>query len=328
MVAGAIGDAMGGPVEGYSAEKIAADFGWINDFVTGPGTRSETGDAGAWWTDDTYLRTRLAEMYVRTGRHSTADDFAFEWRETIEPRRVFWFGQWTWTRIKYTDVDPKFAGVGNAIDCGCAMYIEPVGVVNACRPSAAYREALNIGCISVTGHGLEAAGVLAAGVAAACAPGATARSVCDAALALARDGTRKTLEVALEAAEKLSDHRKAIMPIRDAIAEVRKGPAAKDSIEEVPAAFAVFLAAKGSTMDSVEAGVNYGNDNDSIAGMAGCLAGAMNGTAGMPEALVDRMQERMKFDLRDLAHRFGKTVAAILADDIKEGEAAGPLLRR
>ncbi len=62
---------------------------------------------------------------------------------------------------------------GNIVNCGAAMYMAPVGLVNAANPAAAYAEALDVAGAHQSSYGREAAGVFAAAVAAACVPGAT-----------------------------------------------------------------------------------------------------------------------------------------------------------
>ena len=41
-----------------------------------------------------------------------------------------------------SSVDPRQGGIGNMVNCGAAMYIAPIGAVNAGDPKAAYDEAI------------------------------------------------------------------------------------------------------------------------------------------------------------------------------------------
>ena len=72
-------------------------------------------------------------------------------------------------------------------------------LVNAAHPPRAYAEALDVAGAQHSSYGREAAGVMAACVIVAM-PVATAESVVNTALALARDGTREAIAVAVEAA--------------------------------------------------------------------------------------------------------------------------------
>ncbi|MBO0518047.1 ADP-ribosylglycohydrolase family protein, partial [Streptomyces beijiangensis] len=62
------------------------------------------------------------------------------------------------------------------------------------------------------------AGVFAAAVAEACAPGATPTSVIDTCLSLAKDGTRSAIEAVCEAASGHTDFETALRPLREAVA--------------------------------------------------------------------------------------------------------------
>ncbi|MGE5482757.1 MAG: hypothetical protein ACM3VX_07645 [Bacteroidota bacterium] len=67
------------------------------------------------------------------------------------------------------------------------------GLVNACNPQAAYREATSVAAINTHSYGLEGAAVLAAGIAEAMRPDADRDSVFIAALAVAHGGTKQAL---------------------------------------------------------------------------------------------------------------------------------------
>lgn len=104
------------------------------------------------------------------------------------------------------------------MNCGAAMYMAPVGLVNAAHPQAAYAEALDVAGAHQSSYGREAAGVFAAAVAAACAPDATPATVVDACLSLAKDGTRAAIEAVCEVAVRYRDFETALTPLRTAVA--------------------------------------------------------------------------------------------------------------
>ena len=64
------------------------------------------------------------------------------------------------------------------------------------------------------------------------------------------------------------------MPARDA-----RIPSRTKSIEELPVALGLLVACGGDYTESVLGAVNYGRDSDSIAVMAGTIAGALGGRA-------------------------------------------------
>ena len=59
-------------------------------------------------------------------------------------------------------------------------------------------------------------------------------------------------------------------------------PSRTKAIEELPVAFGLLLAHDGDYRGAVLGAVNYGRDSDSIAVMAGALAGALGGAAAVP----------------------------------------------
>src|SRR4030095_15641603 len=109
-------------------------------------------------------------------------------REALLVERLFYPVKWIYQRHQLSSVDPRQGGVGNMVNCGAAMYIAPIGVANACDPKAAYDEAIAFASGHQQSFGLEAAGVLAAAVAAAFVPGTTLDTVIKETLAVAKDG--------------------------------------------------------------------------------------------------------------------------------------------
>ncbi len=57
------------------------------------------------------------------------------------------------------------------------------------------------------------------------------------------------------------------------------------TVESVPAAVGIFVAAGGDPLETVVGGTNIGNDTDTIAAMAGSLAGALHGIEAVPADL-------------------------------------------
>ena len=80
--------------------------------------------------------------------------------EALLLQRIFLAEKWLVARLHYGHVDPREAGVGNIVNCGAAMYMAPVGVVNAGDPAGAYAEAIEVAGAHQSSYGREAAGVL------------------------------------------------------------------------------------------------------------------------------------------------------------------------
>ncbi|MEV6543266.1 ADP-ribosylglycohydrolase family protein [Streptomyces sp. NPDC051665] len=332
LVGAAVGDALGGPVEGYSPDQILERHAGRVHGIVGPwnGEAWRTarpiapyhkGDGHV--TDDTLMTHALVRVYAQVRDHldaySVADHLVPDlmqnprWipeleAEAIPLQRIFLAEKWLATRLHYGHIDPREAGVGNIVNCGAAMYMAPVGLVNAANPAAAYAEALDIAGAHQSSYGREAAGVFAAAVASACVPGATPDSVVAACLALAKDGTRTAIEQVCEVAARHSDFESALVPLREAIAPYdtvgpdyrapsldARRPSRTKAIEELPVALGMLVVSGGDYRHAVLGSVNYGRDCDSIATMAGAVAGALGST--VPQDWSKTVAEASRLDL-------------------------------
>lgn len=333
VIAGAaVGDALGGSTEGYSLQEISDRFGGYVEKIEGPfhpdyaSARPTApyykGDGHI--TDDSMMVEALISVYDQVRDNLDAFAFAkFIIPELIEkPRyipelqketflifRLYYAEKWLLQRLHLGKIDPREAGVGNMVNCGAAMYMAPVGIVNAGDPDGAYREAIEIAGAHQSSYGREAAGVFAAAVAQALVPGTTVKDVIDVAIDLANDGTKQAIIATQKTAQSLDTWRgnlpvlrSAFRPFdtmednyREAGLDARK-PSRIKSIEELPLALAMVTVAKGDYKESVLGGVNYGRDSDSIATMAGAICGGMKGKSAIPQDWLTTVQRESKRD--------------------------------
>ncbi|MGW7822542.1 ADP-ribosylglycohydrolase family protein [Streptomyces puniciscabiei] len=356
LVGAAVGDALGGPVEGYSPDQIAERHGGRVHGVVGPwhGDAWRTarplapyhkGDGHV--TDDTLMTHALIRVYDRVRDH--LDAYAItehlvpdlmtnpRWipeleAEALPLHRLFLAEKWLVARLAYGHADPREAGVGNIVNCGAAMYMAPVGLVNAADPAAAYAEALDIAGAHQSSYGREAAGVLAAAVAAAATPGATPDSVVTACLSLAKDGTREAIEKVCEAAVRHRDFESALRPLRAAVAPYdtvgpdyrapsldARRPSRLHAIEELPIALGMVLVSGGDHRHAVLGAVNYGRDCDSIATMAGAIAGALG--SPVPEDWAKTVAEASRLDLWAPARTLTEVAREVFRRDVHRRRA-------
>lgn len=352
LYGGAVGDALGGPAEGHRPDEIRARYGEITNFVEPWSGPSATIKGDGRYTDDTHMVQTLARMYVESDDHLDVYGFARRIVPLIadEPRwipelgreaplieRLFYPDKWLLMRLRLANADPRLGGVGNMVNCGAAMYAAPVGIVNACNPRAAYREAIEIFGAHQTSYGLEAAGVMAACVAEAFRPGATVSSIVETALDLAREGTRVAIASVIECARRQGEWRGAIGPLRDAMrpydgaAEIYRDrgngtddwqPSRERSIEELPLALAFLLITDGAFEQAVCGAANYGRDCDSIASMAGAILGALHGDTAIRPAWIARIDEANRVDLGAMARNL-----ALVTERLQRRELAEALQR-
>lgn len=358
LIGAAVGDALGGPVEGYTPEQITERHGGRVHGIVGPWNGDDwrtarpiapyhKGDGHV--TDDTLMTHALIRVYGTVRDHldayAVADHLVPDllstprWipeleAEALPLQRIFLAEKWLVARIHYGHHDPREAGSGNIVNCGAAMYMAPVGLVNAAHPAAAYAEALDIAGAHQSSYGREAAGVFAAAVAAACRPGATPTSVVDAALALAKDGTRSAIEAVAEVAAQHTDFESALAPLRTAVAPfdtvgpdyrapslAARRPSRLHSIEELPVALGMLLVGEGDYRRTVLGSVNYGRDCDSIATMSGAIAGALGGTAAVPRDWAKTVAEASRLDLHTPARELTAVTREVFARDTQRRRA-------
>ena len=356
----ALGDALGAPVEKLSAAQIRERYGRVTSVMTRwhkmdlpPEQRNHRVRGDGIVTDDTLMTLALMDIYGDVNRHLDAWDMAdgmvrqIAWikrwvpelqREAMLIDRLFYPEKWIFQRHQLANCDPRQGGIGNMVNCGAAMYIAPIGVVNAADPKAAYDEAIAFASGHQESYGLEAAGVMAAAVAAAFVPGATIESVVEAVLGLAKDGTRDAIAAIVEVSRSLrksgADHAAVCEAFHGVIARYsvmgddvnhmpeKVGrltdayrPSRLQAIEELPLALGFCLFNDGDFRTSIEDGINSGRDTDSIGVMAGAILGAMHGEAVIVEADRKQLDLANKLDLTASADAFASVVTKIMAAD-------------
>lgn len=369
VLAGAVvGDALGGATEGWTPEQIEERHGGRVTGIVGPFLPDwrtarpiapyHKGDGHV--TDDTLMTHALVEVYATRRSHLTAHHMASDlvplmigerrWVPELEDealilQRVFLAEKWLVAKLHYGHADPRESGVGNIVNCGATMYMAPVGLVNLGDPDAGYAEAIDLAGAHQSSYGREAAGVFAAAVAAACAPGATVADVLTACRRLAKDGTAAAIEAVLAAAEKFraaggaDDPRELNRVLRAAVApydtvgEAYRAPAMDarlpsrtKSIEELPVALGLVAAYEGDLRAAVLDAVNYGRDSDSIATMAGAICGGLGGRAAVPAEWLTEVTRASKLDLDAVTRSMTETVRVVAAEDARRARERVGLL--
>jgi len=308
LLGGLIGDAIGTPTEGKHYRDIEAQHGWIDDFACDG-------------TDDTVMKTLLAEALIRTGGYATLDDWAQVWLDHWEaifgPKLGKFFVSVVHTaqKVKRHSV-PRMAALGNMPSSSSAMCISPVGIVNACNPARAAQQAYNLASlihVHDVGYCQDGAAAMAAAVAQAMRADATLPSVLDAAVQaivpLSGREMRERIGAALELARQAGGYR----DFRQAVyaqAETFFREIVCDSLETVPLALAVLSLAEGDVEQSVIYAANLGRDADTIASMCGAIAGAMRGVRAIRPEWVEKAQTVAAVHQGDLAARLVEVALA------------------
>lgn len=348
----ALGDALGAPVEKLSHEEIKRLYGKVDDLEV-PHYRTQSKIYGKGYgriTDDTLMTIKLCEIYEEKLDHLDAYDVfslvkKLHFEDTWIPEfqrsmplieRLFYPEKYIFLSNYLANRDPRSGGVGNMVNCGAAMYITPVGLVNSCDPLGAYKEAIAFASAHQQSYGLEAAGVFAAAVAAAMIPNITINEIMEIVLSLAKDGTREAIGEVVEAAKKMDpSHDNAEEFYRiinkysgagdNLIRDPEKvgtpsesyTPSRLKSIEELPVALGYIVLHDGNFMKALIDGVNFGRDSDSIGVMIGAILGAKNGLMAIPKKFVEKLEKANNYDFIQIADTFYKCIEVIQKNDLK-----------
>ncbi|MDN4493654.1 ADP-ribosylglycohydrolase family protein [Ureibacillus aquaedulcis] len=362
LISAALGDALGAPVEKLSREEIEKEYGYVTTLKTrwykeALGEEATLGKrrGNGIITDDTLMTIALCRVYKKERRHLDAYDLANEFtkeiafRKTFIPEfgrdslildRLFYPEKHIFLRHALANCEPREGGIGNMVNCGAAMYIAPIGIVNAGNPLAAYNEAIAFASGHQVSYGLEAAGVLAACVACAFIPNVTVQEVVDAAISLAKDGTKQAIIALTKEAKELRkrkcSYRELVKCLHESISpfspmgddvhrKIEKvgipsnhyTPSRLFSIEELPLALAFIVYNDGEYYKSILDGINSGRDTDSIGVMAGVILGAMYGTKYINEDDIHLLSKTNQLDFNEEAASFAEVAKEIILRDLQ-----------
>lgn len=301
--AGAIGDAMGGPLEPFDAEFVRQKFGGgvttLVDYLAEGPIWYPRGCPKGTYTDDTLLRNVLCQALIKHRGRIGAREFGHVFLETIKLQHLYEGKLWLGEAVSYFKLlagsmnppsiaywpEPREVGQGNLPACDAAMMMGPIGLINAGDPRQAYLDALEVGAVLQSGTSVAAAGAVAAATAAAMRPAATPETIFDATLEQLGGETQERIDQAIKLAatcaspEEFKSCFHATMLTKVA-----------DALEVVPAAFGILRTNNCAVVPSMIQGVNFGRDCDTIASIAATIAGAYEGTAAIPQNWKDAVR--------------------------------------
>ena len=327
LVAG-IGDALGAPTEQYTMGEIAGRFGpgLVDRFHAPPPDTFAGANHGktAEITDDASQMYYLARALARRGPAFDNRDWIaclLDWRDT-SPKAGF-MGPSTEAMVTALrkGEDPTRFGLIGASDRkmtnvgatnGAAMRAAPIGM---CFPGdiAATAEYTLKTCLPShdASVAIEAACAISGGVSAAMVAGSTG-DIVEGCMRAASEGRklaakharleagprfRARLDRALEIAAASRDDASFLEWLE---AEIGNSVFAAES---VPCAIAILAYADFEPWRTVRLGASIGNDSDSIATMAGSIAGVYSGQQTIPDAIIEEFgAANPEFDLWRLAH--------------------------
>ena len=283
LLAGAIGNAMGSPLENLSYQQIEQRHPGGVRTILEP-WRLET-------EDDNQMAALLTETYTaREGRPVMARHFGKTWAERLNRDEYYVQCMGHACDQIRAGWDARVTGHWLQVTGSAVMCIEPVGLYHLLDPEFAAIDATAISYMYQRGLDITAAAVLAAVVAEAFRDGATVDSICATGLARCPDAPFRTfdrrrfssprayLETCLEIAGRHHD----VLAIRPELYDRCLFHHPIEPLEVLGLSLAIFKAADGDVRQACIGGTNLGRDADTIAGRVGMLAGILRGSANIP----------------------------------------------
>lgn len=275
----AIGDALGRPVEGMSAEQIREKYGSVKDFVNlTPGG-----------SDDTEYALLTGSALLKYGKSITSSQFADYWIEKVcNQKSAFAGAGFSEMNAIYNlrkGLRPPFSGQHNhAWSDGLAMRVAPIGVISKGDLELARKLAIADGEVSHSGEGIHAGVVIAVAISAAMA-GSSNTEVFEKAINSISNNTWTWRLLALAKKIVNTSKDKPVHEIADLLLQdiaINEYFYADLAPEAVALAMAAVLYGDGDYAKTLLFAVNLGRDADTIAAMAGAVAGAISGYESIP----------------------------------------------
>ncbi len=301
-----IGDAMGGPVEGFSPAEIAERHGTVDRLLPYPASRPPSfhgpfGTGAGDYTDDTRLAKLICAGLISSGGIPVAGDLnrvicqAFFKSEM--PLEQGFLEEYA-LKALYGGDKESFGGKATN---GGIMAIAPVGVLFPGDPLRTFDAAFRILSMA-TGSARISAAAAAAVISAAMKDKISAVDAVMSGLAAAEERVHRTegnywhygtmyprvggwtLGLARKAVAIALEYKDPLNPdFRNRLYKEIGQSFFADGDETLAIALAMFVASGGDFKGAVTGAVNYGKDCDSYAAVAGAMAGALKGTEAIPE---------------------------------------------
>lgn len=325
LATAALGDAMGAATEQHAIPEILEDHGGLLRELLAPSSDTFSGgNLPGQITDDTSQMFAMAEAIIAADGELTEDAWLkklLHWSQTSPMARMM--GPTTRPLLEAIAAGEDTSHIGRVgtstrkqtsfgTTNGAAMRIAPAGLVFPGDMEGAVQLAwLTSRPTHDTQIAASGAGAIAAGVAHALEVGADVFSVAQACLWGARRGEEigaregrlvagpsvtRRIEIAIEEALRARDLEDALRRIEASVGN------SVMTVESVPAAVGIFVAAGGDPLETVVGGTNIGNDSDTIAAMAGALAGALRGISAVPQDLFETVKSVNSEDIEALAN--------------------------
>ncbi len=328
LIGGAIGDAMGGPVEGreWTPEKLRDAYGEIDrlmPYERDIGYHAHFHKAAGAYTDDTRMKHLLCQAIIEAGGmpragelgHVLARAYHHAPDEMHEGLLEDYYLKAIWGRDKLI-----YSGEPTN---GAIMSNSPIGLIAACRPHDAYQTGFDLAFLT-DGYAKSASAMMVAAIAEAMNPAATVDGIVAAAkdahraFNARREGPRwgdldwkydpnlQFLDKGIEIAKSSKDYVEAQRRLYDTL---EWGHLFSEATHTLVVPLSMFVHCGGDFKQSIIACVMYARDNDSYASVAGALAGAFHGVDAIPEDWIATViAANPETDMVELAERLTRII--------------------
>lgn len=345
LAASWVGSAMGAITEGMSQKQIEEKFGKVDAFIAPPlyrirwdkpqRTRCQKWSARYRWrypykgeigiTEDGIERQKLmSTAIIEKGGRIKATDLAqvirrdADMEKHVEPRG--YDGDAYLYPILQAGLPANYLGMfaewtGKTI---MTRSCHPVGLINACNPKEAARDAHEVGMIfqPTWSTALWSASSYAAAIAEACRPESTTDSVIAVAREFAGEAVTEQIDVCMEIAAQYDDALSMRSEMNEHFARM-VGPSSSGE-ELVAKGLAIFKMVKGDSREAIVAGTNFGRDTDCLAAIAAGLCGAFTGIQTVPGDWLAQVEEAEKDAPDTVSNRSCKDTADGIYEALKK----------
>lgn len=325
LIAGAVGDALGAPVEGMQYNEIREKYGKMTDLINNPVYYTNHMPGAV--TDDTQMRHIICKAIADKQGRILPAEMAKAMMEKLNPEKVWISDVLALERLK-CGISEWESGKG-AIPCGCAsMGIAPAGIINAGDPEQAYQDGYCLASVHNTGENVEFAASFAAAQAAAFLPDVTQDAIIKVIYRYSTDIVRRAFDLTMDIAYGCSDLDQFTEKFYDKMLDwtwpLRPGTWNKhkffsgNSREFMPVVFAIMHYTPELNQALID-GASFGRDCDTISSMVGNIAGTIAGASALRQDWIEqctKANEDMfiyvdgdaKCDFADMARRLVKSL--------------------
>ncbi len=324
IAASRIGSSMGTRTEGWSVERIKEVYGRVEDLAPRQSRNQEPVrrraqqwseryfmyypyEEKAGGTEDGIERQKLiAQSIIDKKGRITASDLAKTIVRDVDEARDYGYRMWCGDSVLYPFVKAglpaNYVGLFSHWP-GIVSFTRachPIGLVNACSPESAARDAYEVGMIyqPIFSTGLPTAAAFVAGLAEACKVNATRDTVYETVCEYSIEAVRVEIEACMAIAAKYNDP----YEMRDEM-NARYANLPGDFGEELLAkGLSIFYVTAGNVKDTILGGVNFGRDTDCVTAIASGFSGALSGTETIPQRWIEQVDAAEKDAEHTVSH--------------------------